>query len=266
MLTWSCYAPAPYESAFSILNKLRLANAATLEEVAPALSLRLRSDSKAGGRYVRQLQRNGSMWNLARLSQLTGMPTRLLRKAFLQDLWFPLNVKGRDGVRFCPRCSALGYHNVFFDLAAIESCPWHGSILGSACAMCMSLLGSAAREMPDFMKMKLFTDGHYCFRTNPLPVWKFGLNLLLPEQQQQVRASCLALQRWQRRLARRLAERREVLELLQLVGVRATNLPRHADWDRQVRRAVELAGPCPWRLVTDRNQRVHTHTEFAQRK
>lgn len=123
-----------------------------------------------------------------------------------------------------------------------------------------------ARALPDFMTMKLFTDGHYCLRSNPLVAWRFGLNNLLPEQERRIWSDSLALRRWQRRLARRLAQCHERLELLHFVGCGAIDLYRKADWYRQTSRAVELAGPCPWSLVTDPNDKQTNSFTFAHRK
>jgi hypothetical protein len=66
-----------------------------------------------------------------------------------------------DHFKFCPDCLALGYHSIFFQLAALVSCPIHRVALVSSCAHCHDF---TPRCEPQWYEME---REYRCFRCSP---------------------------------------------------------------------------------------------------
>lgn len=135
-LTWDSLAPAPYESAWSVYLKVLSANHISMIELEELIQLWPRRKGEAPRNYL-----DGRWIDFNRYASLLGIERERLSNGFLDQLGIqPIIPKPqiRPSIRHCPKCSALGYHCVLFNLAIIEECPWHRCKLTRSCERCSS--------------------------------------------------------------------------------------------------------------------------------
>lgn len=144
----------------------------------------------------------------------------------------------------------LGYHCVYFDLAIIERCPWHGEILTPPCIECMRMLKRCKRPLQSALRpVTVPSEGHTCGQRPLIEQVLAPATCPSRAQARSIRHACLTLLRWQRRLAR-TGRRRAPWEfdVFRLVGEQASSQASTASHRKAVEQALRDVGPCPWPL------------------
>lgn len=144
-LIWENSAPAPFESGWSIFAKLILLNGSHTNHIVSLISNPEPLPSGKTGLDFRH-----SDWiDFQRFSNALGIQQERLRLAFLDELGFANQSDEEqrfyysrydNGVKHCNACLAMGYHCVFFELGIVDTCPWHGNRLESACTDCVNAI------------------------------------------------------------------------------------------------------------------------------
>lgn len=234
-LTWSRQCPPPFESAFSLVGKLMRLNVARWAELWPYMG-------RGKTPTARCALRNSTRWDFERWCAHTGLPAGVLERAFLDRLDFRIRPRLRDGVRYCRACTRWGYHCTFFDLSILQRCPWHDEPLTRACTACLAQLSEPHA---------IAEAGHVCAGQNE------ALHGAVPHRVPEsmcpvIERHCQVLLGWWLHLGERLAERDTVLGAFLEPGRAIEDLGTREQGrlEQAQRLANELAGRCPWRLVS----------------
>lgn len=126
-LTWNPSLQFPFESGWSIFQKIKVLNNINGPDLA-----RLISQGEVPAKRNRLNDCADSSWiNFSRFSELLGVPIVDLKNGFWDQLGFNVERPKHYELRHCPICWELyRYHCVIFDLAWLTRCPIHGAKLG----------------------------------------------------------------------------------------------------------------------------------------
>lgn len=142
-LSWPSSEPAPFESGWSILTKLRYWNGLKPYQLRDLIG----SDTASKNTQLRSTRAD---WiDIKRLVELLRVDEARLREGFLSELGGPQLLGYRSlGIRHCPYCLAMGYHSAIFDVALLGVCPWHQQVLTEPCLKCLQYMGGASLRSP----------------------------------------------------------------------------------------------------------------------
>lgn len=143
-LTFSPDWIRPYESPWSIFQKLKSANLISTNELLKSLGSDKVRNLKSGPSYASNTDRN--LYTLVgidnnRCKQIIGFPlvefclknlNSLLNNLPYQSLDFFF----RDDLHYCRECMSYGYHSMLFQLKFIHNCPFHENPLENLCPKC----------------------------------------------------------------------------------------------------------------------------------
>lgn len=138
---WRPESIAPYESAWSLINKFVHLNQVSIADVARLL---VRSRLAAHKYYATSSIAVASPCDLdpRRLQWLFKLSGNMVDHAFVDAYRYPLQYRPfqpetvADDLRYCPICIARGYHTPLFQLLAIAKCPIHREPLKERCPRC----------------------------------------------------------------------------------------------------------------------------------
>ena len=133
-LTWDDAGTAPFESAWSLLVKIQVLNAVSLQELRK-LGLIPAREAGSGGLFASHLE-----WDIERIAKYIGVDASRLLTGFTDYLGFHHITSGQYEVRHCPECSRLGYHCTLFNVPIVYRCPWHDLPLATGCTSCAHVL------------------------------------------------------------------------------------------------------------------------------
>lgn len=140
-LTWNGAWPFPYESFWSVTNKVLQLNHLTWAEFATLIK-------KSGIEGVPGIiESTNSNWiDFARFADLLRVAPWRLTEGFRDKLGLAA-ADPHYGIRLCPRCWTEDfYHSVFFDLGVLKKCPIHQCELRAPCKRCTSTLRFSLRN------------------------------------------------------------------------------------------------------------------------
>jgi hypothetical protein len=198
-LTWDLRAPAPYESAWSVLLKVAALNLLTEKELASLIS-----SSESVYAEVSTLWRSADPIRLASLARHLGVTEHRLRQGYIETSGFDEAVSEDYKVRHCPECFKLGYHCVFFELPFIAACPWHCVPLAPGCRLCVRAMkklehhGSRGSMRWACPACGVYFDFYHAPKVNRVD----------SETEVKIRASAVELERWWRKYCCRSGEAR----------------------------------------------------------
>lgn len=139
---WRPESVAPYESAWSLVNKFVALNHVDITESARLL---VRHERAAAKRHPTSLIDVACSHDLdpRRLQWLFKLPGAMVYHAFVDPYRYPaITSWGVDAVaanlRFCPVCIQKGFHTPLFQVLAIVKCPMHLEPLTELCPRCKS--------------------------------------------------------------------------------------------------------------------------------
>ncbi len=137
---WRPESVAPYESAWSLVNKFVALNHVDIAETAWLL---VRSEWAVAKRHSTSSIAVASARDLdpRRLQWLFELPGTMVDHAFIGPYRYPVITSwGFDGIaenlRFCPECIRKGFHTPLFQVLAIAKCPIHLERLTEQCPRC----------------------------------------------------------------------------------------------------------------------------------
>lgn len=235
-LIWDSQAPAPFESAWSLLVKVMALNQLTPAKLHELIAV-------DGETYFHGLDFRRSSWvNFNKLEQMLGVTEKRLRGCFLDQLFLNDHSTGvaTQGVRLCTACLAKGFHSIFFELPFIDRCPWHDRPLEDYCQDCYaaaSYLGLRKCRTTSVNKSNLDIGsgcGHIRFNSDSIQ----KLNQLSVNDERVVVKHCMQLYQW----AQNALSRPEISA--KLFSAHAYVNP--ALMAKCLSAAEQIAGPCPW--------------------
>lgn len=140
-LTWPAIWPLPFESFWSIVNKVLALNHLTCGELIALI--------KKDHTYKRfgTIESSDTDWvDFRRFANLLGIREERLKEGCRDQLGIDAEGLPR-GIRTCPRCwNEACYHSVFFDLGVLSECPFHKCKLSTPCKRCTSQLRFTVRS------------------------------------------------------------------------------------------------------------------------
>lgn len=150
-LTWDPIWPAPFESFWSVVNKVVMLNHITWTELGNLIK-------KPKARVPSTIESSNTRWvDFEKFASLLRITPSRLKLGCRDELGLDIDGTVR-GIRLCPQCwSGAYYHSVFFDLGILDECPFHGCKLRSPCKRCTSKLRFSLR-----LKKDDGAFGHYC--------------------------------------------------------------------------------------------------------
>jgi len=132
-LTWDPTFPAPYESSWSIYNKILAYNNISFGFLVKLISNDL--DGNCAGRSNRFY--NSEWIDFKNFSSLLGVSPKRLKQGFLDQLGMPqVNTAAAPLMRHCPECFKKGYHSSLYNLQIFTTCPLHNLDFLSPCKSC----------------------------------------------------------------------------------------------------------------------------------
>lgn len=248
-LIWSSFAPAPFESGWSLFAKLLLLNGMNANHIAAQISV---TNYPIPPRPA--LNFRTSEWiDFHRFGLALGVEQDRLRSAFLDQMGFPVKSEkdgwqSSPGIKICKECLAKGYHCVLFELAFIHTCPWHRTELERACSTCLRFVMYPSKanrnEVPSAETSEQKTNdfitassncGHIQFADS-----KFGRNHEFGLLELKIIAeSCNRFLQWSREVGKNTELSRR---LFQYEDHRVDEY-----WlQKHFAAAESIAGPCPW--------------------
>ncbi len=144
-LTWLPALHGPYESGWSVFEKIR-----TLNCVGNADLIALLSRDGVTSRGIDIRDGSDSRWiDFKRFSGLLGTPQDILKTGFWDQHGMTRQARIFYAVKHCPQCwSEHRYQCLLFDLACITHCPWHQRELSQPCLSCAQKGQGYCREHP----------------------------------------------------------------------------------------------------------------------
>lgn len=133
-LTWHPELQLPFESGWSIFQKIKVLNNMQDHEVAQLIARQ-----PVPFRKGRLRDCADSSWiDFERFGELLDVPERELRNGFWDQLGIAVWRPKEYELRLCKMCWELHrYHCVLFDLVWVRQCPWHGWPLGLPKDVCV---------------------------------------------------------------------------------------------------------------------------------
>lgn len=253
-MTWNPSDPAPYESGWCIFAKLMALNFCSPAYIASAIKF---ADQKRRN----HLNFRDSSWiDFDRFGELLGVAPNRLRAGFLDQLGFPLfNYEEKRGIRYCPECLTVGYHNVLFDLALVTECPIHHRQLEKACPACFKTVyskglirsprpyripGGAIGDSEWDSDLYSSSCGHISFE----PDLVMRISKLDDATRQQIRTSCeCVVQWWSRVFSSPIGHTEFIAQLVRGSFDRSDERELGVGLDI----ATSVAGPFPWRASVE---------------
>jgi hypothetical protein len=223
-LSWSAFAPAPFESAWSIFLKVLSHNYIDVNH----LKLLIQHDAYRDKKY-NPLNFSDSRWiDFNKFGMLLGVDPGRLKNGFLDQLGFdPPRISNRPHkIRHCRKCVMLGYHCTLFDLSVIAECPWHRCALTSPCEGCTypTTLNGVSRF--------LYEGKPRCSRCG-VPLSHFlepsEINKVDSSSSAMILGYCIELCDWWKEVCNLNQDRMQLLSRLQAVGeVKKSNISERA--------------------------------------
>lgn len=149
---------APDEGPYTVLAKMILANASSVDAIWRALGM---SYSQLGSKST------SSLLDLDWLEQLTIAPdlaafiaSRSLAR--LSPRWYHA-LAGREVFRYCPGCISLGYQSVLCQLDGLQRCPIHRCWLTDRCLFCHARTPTYAFALRAFERPMVCTTCNHPF-------------------------------------------------------------------------------------------------------
>jgi hypothetical protein len=126
-LTWRGEFARPFESFWSLSTRVCALNDLDYGELASLIDQRGRHNARRPTVDIRK-----SDWiDFTAYSELLQTDSTILQQGFLDT--YGMDARNMHGVvvRHCPACMKEYFHCIFFDLAVVTRCPWHGALLAA---------------------------------------------------------------------------------------------------------------------------------------
>ncbi|MGC4379222.1 hypothetical protein WD019_20245 [Fictibacillus sp. Mic-4] len=140
--TWRKEWISPYESPWSIFEKFKYANRATVKDLFDLF----------GTTYSKSLKASNLSQKACNLITLEGLDESLLKKAFglsikevnRRTINMLTNIFQKDDqqlyfhtiLKLCPKCIKIGYHSIFHQFSLVHRCPFHNVSFVEGCPKC----------------------------------------------------------------------------------------------------------------------------------
>lgn len=118
-LTWNASWVNPFESGWSILEKIKYANVINTRDLLHEFEFDLENLIHViGFDFLEQSKQN--------LTRLTGMFSKITY----------INYLIRSDLTYCEECLSMGHHSLFHQFSLLHQCPFHLCDLRNACSKC----------------------------------------------------------------------------------------------------------------------------------
>ncbi|MBY4907425.1 TniQ family protein [Ralstonia insidiosa] len=130
----SYWSPLKAESTLSIVLRLSALNGLGVESARKLVTKR--------GSHTRKLDFYRTNWiDYERVARKFGWDWIPAEASLDGPIWRLHKVLWAPQLRYCPLCMQGGFHAIWFQLAAMQVCPFHGCPLEQACQVCAASLG-----------------------------------------------------------------------------------------------------------------------------
>ncbi|KRE36555.1 hypothetical protein [Paenibacillus sp. Soil724D2] len=138
-ITWNPAWVNPFESAWSIFEKIKYANALTSRDFSNEYIIKIINRSYNGlHKYLSEFNK----YNLENITQAIGLNPYEHTNLYMKQLigMFPNQKDAAFLIRpdhtFCEECLSMGHHSLFHQFGLLHKCPYHLSNLKNICNSC----------------------------------------------------------------------------------------------------------------------------------
>lgn len=200
-LSWDPIHPAPFESLWSICQKVIAFNHISFAELRDLIQKEGAAETGWADTSWVDFERLGALLRID--------PQRLIAGTW-QAMDMKPAYKHDYRIRRCPQCWARGYHCVLFDIAWLEVCPWHRCGLTAGCHRCGAAKSFSRRTINDsHVILKRFCDG--CGTVFPDYRQILGQEPFKNQEAMMITGYCVEFVEWWRSLGHRCVDRDKLL-------------------------------------------------------